>query len=257
MAESSDGTPSGPNLADQAGVAILEFGRGWMLDPATTERANELGLDGAFGFWVNGRAGVLGNAESDLAASAIGFMHHDLVRQFWEGRPTTMSALAAADLYAEAAATWGREKLTDISAARLTRLNELNRRIADSVVPSMGALFTGWRALSPPTDPAGAVTVSLNVLREMRGGAHIHAVHTVGLGPDGAIASNDDPVRGGSSGLARFGWPLPHPNGDAKALNEAERMTSLMVQPAFAVLEGSEQGEYLELVAEIRATMDT
>ena len=81
-------------------------------------------------------------------------------------------------------------------------------------------------------------------------------MHAVGLGPNGAIASNDDPVRGGSSGLTRFGWPLPHPEGDAQALAKAERMTSLMVQPAFAVLEGSEQGEFLELVAEVRVTMD-
>ncbi len=255
MADSNNAAVD-PNLVDQAGLAILEFGRGWMLDPATIERANELGLDGAFGFWVNGRAGVLGNAESDLAASAIGFMHHDLVRQYWEGRPTTMSALAAADLYAEAAATWGRVKLAGVSSDHLVRLNELNHRIANAVVPSMGALFTGWKALTPPTDPAGAVTVSLNVLREMRGGAHLHAVHAVGLGPNGAIASSDDPVRGGSSGLTRFGWPLPHPEGDTKALAEAERMTSLMVQPAFAALEGAEEGEYLELAAEVRTTMD-
>ncbi len=256
MPELNETAPSSSNLADQAGLAILEFGRGWMLDPATIERSDELDLGGAFGFWVNGRAGVLGNVESDIVACAISFMHQDLVHQFWEGRPTTMSALAAADLYAEAAANWGRQKLADTSSDRLVRLNELNHRIADSTVPSMGALFTGWKALSPPTDPAGAVTISLNVLREMRGGAHIHAVHAVGLGPNGAIASSDDPVRGGSNGLTRFGWPLPHPEANTEALDEAERLTSLMVQPAFAVLEGAEQGEYLELVTEVRATMD-
>ena len=62
--------PSVRDVIDNVAVQILEYGRGWMLDPATIDRANSLGLEGVFGFWINGRAGVLGDVDSDVAASA-------------------------------------------------------------------------------------------------------------------------------------------------------------------------------------------
>jgi Helix-turn-helix family len=254
MAAPTDTTAA--EVAAATARPILEFGRGWMLDPATVERANELGLNGLWGFWVNGRAGVLGDVDADMVTSTIGFMHRDMVREMWDGRPTTLSAAEATGHYVDTAASWGREKLADIPGDRLLRLDELSRRIAATAVPSVGSLFAGWRALEPPTDPAGAVTVSLNVLREMRGGAHLHAVHAAGLGPDGAVMSTDDPLRGGSTGLSRFGWPLPHPDVNADALTEAERMTTAIVEPAYASLDGSERGEFVELVTEVRSTMD-
>ncbi len=147
--------------------------------------------------------------------------------------------------------------MADIPGDRLLRLNELSRKIAAAAVPSMGSLFAGWRALESPSDPAGAVTVSLNVLREMRGGAHLHAVHAAGLGPDGAVMSTDDALRGGTTGLSRFGWPLPHPEVDADALTEADRMTTAIVAPAYASLDGPERTEFAELVTEVRPTLAT
>jgi hypothetical protein len=247
--------PSVRDVIDNVSVQILEYGRGWILDPATLDRANSLGLEGTFGFWVNGRAGVLGDVDSDVAASAIGFMHPDRVRHFWDGRPADMSPIDATYLYCDAAAEWGRERLADIRSDHLDRLHQLNNQIAAAAVPSVGVLFAGWRSLAPPTDPAGAVTISLNVIRELRGGAHLHAVHAVGLGPDGAIASAPDPVRGGSSGLDRFGWPTPHPEADHQRRADAEDLTSFMVEPAFAALATAERAEYIELVAEAREAM--
>ena len=81
-------------------------------------------------------------------------------------------------------------------------------------------------------------------------------MHAVGLGPDGAIASALDPVRGGSSGLDRFGWPAPHPEADPKRRAEAEDLTSFMVEPAFAALAATERAEYIELVTETREAME-
>ena len=49
--------------AEQSAKPIHVFGRGFMVWSGTAEKAAELGLAdaGPFGFWANGRAGVLGD----------------------------------------------------------------------------------------------------------------------------------------------------------------------------------------------------
>lgn len=242
-------------VADAVAGPVLIFGRGWMMAEETAATATGSGFAPPFGLWVNGRAGVLGDVDADVAAAAIGFMAPDRVRTYWEARPAGMSPGEATRIYAGAAADWGRRVLADESTADLERLAELADRVAAAATPSIGALFAGWRALARPEDPAGRVTIVLNVLRELRGGAHLSAVHAVGLGPHAAIFSTDDPVRGGAAGAERFGWPKPHPEPDPAARAEAERLTTVICAPPFAALDGSEQGELVELATRARAAM--
>jgi len=242
-------------IVDATAKPILEIGRAWMLAPATAERATELGLELPFGFWVNGRAGVLGDVGPDVAAAAIGFMYPPLAHHYWNGRPASLSAGAAARAYAEAAAAWGREALAAVPEADLVEVTALAKRVADAAQPSVGALFAGWRALDVPADPAGAATVTLNVLREMRGGAHISAAHASGLGPLGAIIAAPDQVRGGTAGAERFGWPQPWPAPDEARRTEAERMTSLICAPAYASLDGAAGPRFVELVTAVRVAL--
>jgi hypothetical protein len=253
-----DGTTRGraTSVADAVAGPVLEYGRGWMMADATGARAEELGFTARFGLWVNGRAGVLGDVDADVAAAAIGFMAPGAVRSFWEARPAGLSPIDAAVAYADAAAAWGREVLADVPTADLERLADLTDRVAAAASPSIGVLFAGWRALPRPPDPAGRVTVVLNVLREMRGGAHLSAVNAVGLGPHGAIVSTDDPVRGGVAGATRFGWPEPHPAGDADRRVAAERMTTVICAPAFEAIDEAEQDEFIGLVRAARAALD-
>ncbi len=242
-------------IVDATAKPILELGRAWMLAPATAERATELGLELPFGFWVNGRAGVLGDVGPDVAAAAIGFMYPPLVHHYWLGRPAALSAGAVARAYAEAAAAWGREALAAVPEADLVEVTGLARRVADAAQPSVGALFAGWRALEPPADPAGAAAVTLNVLREMRGGAHLSAAHASGLGPLAAIIAAPDQVRGGTAGAERFGWPQPWPEADEARRAEAERLTSLICVPAYGALNGPSGPRFVELVASLRAAI--
>ncbi|MEZ5406654.1 MAG: hypothetical protein R2761_01435 [Acidimicrobiales bacterium] len=242
-------------IVDATAKPILEIGRGWMLAPTTAERGTGLGLELPFGFWVNGRAGVLGDVGPDIAAAAIGFMYPPLTHRYWNARPASLSAGAAARAYAEAAAAWGRDALAGVGEADLAELAALARQVADAAQPSVGALFAGWRALEVPADPAGAATVNLNVLREMRGGAHISAAHASGLGPLGAIIAAPDQVRGGTAGAERFGWPQPWPALDEARRAEAERMTSLICAPAYAALDGASGPRFVELVTAVRAAL--
>lgn len=243
--------------AEAVGRPILEYGRAWMSDPATGARAVELGFEPPFGLWVNGRAGVLGDVDADVAAAAIGFMAPDRVRQYWESRPAEISPARSAELYAEAAATWGRQALASVPSSELERLDELADRVSAAADPSIGTLFAGWRALPRPDDLAGRVTIVLNVLRELRGAAHLAASHAVGLGPHGAIASAEDQVRGGVAGAERFGWTEPHPSPEPERRAEAERLTTSIVAPAFATLDAAEQQELISLVATARAVLDS
>ncbi len=235
---------------------ILEYGRGWMADPATATRAAELALVPGFGFWVNGRAGVLGDADADVAAAAIGFMAPSMVREVWGVRRAGMTALDVTMAYAEAASAWGRRTLVDVDAGDLDRLATLCDKVAAAALPSCGLLFAGWRALDRSNDPASNVTVALNVLRELRGGAHLSAVQAVGIGPVGAIMAADDPVRGGPAGAERFGWTPPYPAPDHQRRAEAERLTSEICRPAYEALDDGERSEFVALVQRARASVE-
>ncbi len=231
-----------------------------MIDPSTRERAAELGLpaDTPFGFWVNGRAGALGDVSAAVAAAAIGFMSPGLVERHWTARPDELSALDAAAEYAASAANWGRNVLSGMSDAELDELTGLCIRVADAANPSVGVLFAGWRDVALPDDSAGAATVAMNVVRELRGGAYLSAVHAVGLGPLGAIISTDDPVRGGPSWAETFGWAGPWPDVDADARRDAEDRTSAIVARVIdAALDDEQQGRLVTLVAAARSGMES
>lgn len=227
-----------------------------MVDPATRARGVELGLSTPFGFWVNGRAGAMGDVGPDVAAAAIGFMSPDQVRVEWEARRADVSPMAAALAYAESAAEWGRRVLADHLESELAELNRLAAVVIAAAQPSVGALFAGWRGLPLPDDVAGSVACRLNVLRELRGGAHLSAAHAVGLGPLGTIMSTDDPVRGGAAWAATFGWPEPYPESDPQARVKAETLTDTVCVPAFAALAPDEASLFAELVTSVRAVVE-
>ncbi|MGH1492456.1 MAG: SCO6745 family protein [Acidimicrobiales bacterium] len=253
---SVDGPMSIDEVMAATAIPILEFGRAWMMSPASGERAAELGLAPGFGFWVNGRAGAMGEVGADVAAAAIGFMAPDRVAELWGVRADGLSALDIAVAYAAMAAEASRPKLASMSDEELNELTALCDKIAAAALPSTGALFAGWRTLPRPGDPAGDATVALNMMRELRGGAHLSAVHAAGLGPHGAIMSVDDPVRGGPAGAERFGWTAPHPEPDTASRAEAERLTSDICRPAFAALDNAERHRFVALVTQARAALD-
>ena len=245
------------DASNATAIPILEFGRTWMSSSGVQARAAELGLAPGFGFWVNGRAGALGDVGPEVAASAIGFMAPDLVREHWDSRPADLAPRRAASEYADVAATWGREAVADVPTPDLERMAELAYRVADASLPSCGALFAGWRALDRPDDPAGNATHALQVLREMRGGAHLSAIAAAGLTPHHAIISfTADPIRGGANGAERFGWTAPHPEPDEPAKARAEEMTTIAACGGFEALSALERTEFVELVLAARAAID-
>jgi len=245
------------DVAQQTGKPILEFGRAWMMAPGTAAKSAELGLAdaGRFGFWANGRAGVLGEVDASIAASAIGFMAPEAVTKCWNSRPDGLSAWDAALEWFGCGASWAREALASMPDDRVGRLAELARKVVDAADPSIGALFAGSKNIPLPGDPAGDVAVTLNVLREMRGCAHLAACHAVGLGPHATIMSTDDPVRGGAKWSEGFGWTAPHPEPNHEARAQVEEMTTAALEHAFEGLDAGEREEFVALILEARAAI--
>jgi len=239
-----------------AAQPILEFARGWMLSPETAARGGELGLLPGRGFWVCGRNGVLGDVDADVVTAAIGFMHPDAVRRFWEHRPAAPSARALAEAYAECAYAWGRTALASVPEADLRRLDVLGRKVADAALPQLGALFAGWRTFPRPSGAAEAVTLTLHVLRELRGGAHLAAVVGSGLAPwEAAYAA--PPPRGGTQWVTDLGWPEPVADGGLISLHRdrVEAQTSILCIPAFEALAPAERREFIDLLVAARAAI--
>lgn len=241
------------DVVKQSARPVLEFGRGWMMAPETRARSEELGLTSPFGFWANGRAGALGDVGPDVAAAAIGFMDPEQVHREWATRPAGLAPYDVAIAYAECAAAWGRGVLTEVPEQDLAELDALTAAVIDAALPSTGAIFAAWRHLPLPDDLLGRVTVRLNVVRELRGGAHLSAVHAAGLGPLGSILSTDDPVRGGPTWAATFGWVEPYPAPDHDARRQAEELTDAICVPAYAGLSSDEGARFVDLVTAVRA----
>jgi hypothetical protein len=150
----------------------------------------------------------------------------------------------AAAMFAAACAEHGRRTLPD--DVDLAELAELAGRVVAAADPSGLALFAAWRAMPVPPDPKGAAAHHLNVLRELRGGAHAAAVLGHGLRPVEAAL-----VAGGPKHAAFLGHREPYPEvtDDVRCAREAaERSTTAIVAHAFAALDEAERERFVELV---------
>jgi hypothetical protein len=141
----------------------------------------------------------------------------------------------------------------------MTRLDELGRRIADAADGSLGTVFAGWRAQPQPDDVNARVALTMHVLRELRGGAHIIAVNACGITPlDAVLASPAPPPRSGPAWAEHLGWsgPFADPTAARDARSEAERLTSRMLVPIYGSIGDEALDEFAELVETTRDAID-
>ena len=212
---------------------------------------------GRFGFWVNGRAGVLGEVDSAVAAAAIGFMAPHAVHDYWQRSPRVRFRPGTQPWHGLAAPPHGVERhLSPWPTSDVRRLADLARKVIDQADLSIGTLFAGSARIPTPGDAAGDAAINLNVLREFRGCAHLAACHAAGLGPHATIMSTDDPVRGGASWAEGFGWTSPHPQPDIQARARVEELTTAAAARSFESLEKTERADFVHLVTAARACID-
>jgi hypothetical protein len=238
---------------------IQQFSRGWMLRPGATDRGKELGLSEQE-LWIVGRAGVLGETDAVIAAAGLAFIAVDLVRTAWEGVVEGVTHMQVAEHYAALSHEWGAAELAQFDARKMERLDELGRRIADAADGSIGAVFAGTRALRQPFELGARVTLTLHVLRELRGAAHIAAIHACGLTAlEAVLVSPAPPPRSGPDWATHLGWtgPFPEATDEMRAARDAaERLTSKILVPIYASLAPDELDEFAELVETTRNSID-
>jgi hypothetical protein len=239
---------------------IQQFVRGWMLGPRADARAAQLGLPSGEALWIIGRAGVLGDSDASVAAAGLAFIAPDFVRSFWDHLPADLSPHDVADEYSLLCQEWGTEELTRFDPARMERLDTLGRRVAGAADGSIGTVFAGTRALPQPTEVGARVALMMHVLRELRGAAHIVAIHACGLTPLQAVMVSPAPApRSGAEWARELGWtePFPEPTEAMRiARLEAERLTSEILVPIYSTLTSDELEEFAELAETTRNALD-
>jgi hypothetical protein len=234
---------------------IQQFVRGWMTGPLADRLAVDLGMRSAEDLWIVGRAGVIGDGDADVAAAGLAFLAPERVRSAWESLPKGLTHRQVADAYTALCGQWGRTELTRFDQTRMARLDALGRHIADAADASIGTVFAGWRAQPQPDDVNARVALTMHVLRELRGGAHIIAVNACGITPlDAVLASPAAPPRSGPVWAEHLGWrgPFADPTDARGARAEAERLTSRMLVPIYSSIGDAALEEFAELVETTR-----
>jgi len=222
---------------------IGKFGGTWMMAPSTFAPAIEAGF-GGLDFYFRGRGGVLGEVDASVVVAAMGLLGPAVSATCWNDGRAVMSAPDAAAMFDKACADFGRANLPD--DIDYPSLVAHCRVVIEAAQCAALPLFAGWRAMPVPEDAKGAAAHELNVLRELRGGAHLVAVIAHGLSPlEATLAST-------GTGMAGFlGHPEPYPEvTDAMlaAREQAEATTTAIVAPAFAALAEADRPTFVDLV---------
>jgi hypothetical protein len=228
--------------------AVGRIGGEWMFDAVVNARGTELGLE-TWSWYHCGRGGVLGNPPASVVVAAFGFFPPELQTKAWEKGCAVMDPADAAREYAAACALWGTRRFADVEDAG--RLADLLTRALDSARTMALPVFAGWRDMLHRYDGSSGperLALALQTAREHRGGAHLAAVAGYGVEPLQAVMSG----RYGAPNAEFFGWPKPWPDPEIgkEKMAAAERITNLMVAPAFEVLTDDERAE---LTAGLRA----
>jgi hypothetical protein len=229
--------------ADAVALPIGKYGTAWMLAPETFGPGIEAGFTG-LDFYFCGRAGAMGDVDADVVVASIALLGPEATRANWESGREVMPPRQAAELFAAACADHGRRNLPD--DVDLAQLAALAGRVIAAADCSGLPLFAAWRTMPVPDDPKGAASHQLNVLRELRGGAHAAAVISHGLRPVEASL-----VLGGSRNAAFLGHLEPYPDvtDDMRERRRAaEVSTTTIVAPAFGALSEAERERFVELV---------
>jgi hypothetical protein len=230
--------------AAAARPSIRDIWRAFSEDPRTLRRARQLGLTG-WAFYVAGRAGALGDVDPDTAASILGFIATDAVRDGWEAACLVASPRQIAEHHLGETCRWGREKLDDLPGA--VRLAELAERVVAAADPSGLPLFAAWRALRAPEDGPGArVAVLGRLLGEHQSGADLLAIRAAGLSPLEAVLARP----GGQADAVASGWQPPFPRFEPLLRRRvwADALCDRILAVAYRTLGVPERAELVELL---------
>jgi len=239
------------NAVSAAGTAMEQAVAIFMLHPETFGESIAAGYENPFAGYAAGRAGVLGEASGETVAAIFAVFEPNFTGAMWDEGVKVRGAKAAADIYWEQAAGFGRRYLA--GAEGTERIAELVEKVI-AVTPDAGLpLFAGWRRMPLAADGPARALQAMFVHRELRAGVHFNALTISGITPIEAHMLNK-----GHDYAMLFGWPEPFADGADKKdrYTEVEQATNRRMAELYAAaLTEDEAAELARLTAAALATL--
>jgi hypothetical protein len=226
------------DLATLTADPLQVIGMSFYFDPSTGERARENGIN-IYEFYGLGRAGTLGDVDTDFVVEAFTFFHPRLIDRFWTNAKTKADPVAIAAAYVKVAYEFADRTFGALDVTVLANFAAATHKVAGAVESGHHHLVDGYRQYEVPTNPVHAAYLGAILMRELRGCVHIDAVHEVGLSAVEACYLQD-PAIFTLHGYVEDETPSVTPETEAKKV-EAERRTSVKMAECFSVLRDDER----------------
>ena len=239
-------------LLNAACPTINVFGAAYYFIPETLQAGKDINL-GGMEFYVQGRAGQMGNCDPDAVASAFGYFKPALLRSILEAARAKVEPRVAGTAHLEACAALGRTKLA--SLPNLEAFVAVLEKINNAADPDSLALYAAIRTETLASDAAGRAMQLIAILREFRGSAHLVALRAVGVKSSTAhFIKRPDMWK-------QFGYTEDEApevtDAILKKMDEAEKLTDAIVEPAFAVLTQDERKTLLDGLEATKAALSS
>ena len=225
-------------LSDVTADPIQVLGMSFYFDPLTKEHGREHGLN-VFEFYGLGRGGVLGDVDTQTVFDAFTFFDSGVIDALWTNAKTKAAPVATASAHVQAAYAFADRTFGGIDPDVLAAFAAAARKVADAHTSAECPLLEGYRRFPEPSDPVHAAYLGTILLRELRGGLHIHAVNEVELDPVAACYLQDASIFT-LHGYAESAAPTVTAELEAKKVR-AEELTNAMVAASFDVLSDQER----------------
>ena len=169
-------------LARATADEVQTLGMSFYFDPATAAHAKTLGLN-VFEFYGLGRGGTIGDVDAEVIDRAFTFFHPRIYDFLWTGAKQKANPVEIAASYIEAAYAFADRTFGGVDPEVLDAFAHAALKVAAAVPSDRHLLVDGYKKFAVPTTPAHAAYLGAILLRELRGGVHIEAVHEAGITP--------------------------------------------------------------------------
>jgi hypothetical protein len=237
-------------LLDAACPLINDMGAAFYFIPETLAVGKAMGL-GGMEFYVQGRAGQMGNTEPDAVAAAFGYFKPALLKSVLDAANAKSEPRVTGAAFMNACATMSRAKLSGV--ADLDALVAVLEKVNNAADGDGLALYAAINTEKLAEDAAGRLLQLIAILREYRGSAHLVALRAAGVDSRTAHYMKRPDM------WKQFGYTeeeAPVITDAVKAARaEAENITDRIVEPAYAVLSDAERNVLVDGLNAVKAAL--
>lgn len=239
-------------LLDAACPTINVFGAAYYFTPETLQAGKNINL-GGMEFYVQGRAGQMGNCDPDAVSAAFGYFKPALLKSILEAARAKVEPRVAGAAHLEACAALGRAKLA--SLPQLEAFVAVLEKVNDAADPDSLALYAAIRTETLASDAPGRAMQLIAILREFRGSAHLVALRAAGIKSSTAhFIKRPDMWK-------QFGYTEDEApevtDVELQKMAEAEKLTDALVEPAYAVLTQDERKVLIDGLEAVKAALSS